>query len=489
MTGDALRRHLRHHGATYMKANHAANQRAHATQVGPDWWAQVGQRGRQALRLHIVSCERSDDPTKLTHNVTGFVGVPRYPRNEEERVFAAQTLMHHTPAPRAAPYAITAWDVVPSSHGVMVVQHAPIATITDKEILPGTLKVTKPAPVTPEITDPPATLRKQWVTEYVRNRYLQYESREELTTRLGDAACNAMALTAGGAVDLSSDETWIRLTEDVGVEAHLRGHPLHKLSNMHPDVRMKTRFGDKDVCKRAIGPLKGVKLPPWWVVKYGEKEHMRKLYKNGDLLVSSASSFDKQEYNQAVRDKELKFSFKGAYFDRESRVFTRNSDPNCPQYKFATMYDAVRMLDLNGPGELNRCYANIDLTSLSDFRLYCVSSVLAPELFSDFDKYDACVMFDWRRFVPRLLRAMRYHMPQTIPCVGMVWYQDPLGAYGTSTFDFASRDFPTHMAKHFGYAYQKEVRIAWVPKPHSDRLCSLEVTVGPMEGYACLIEL
>ena len=86
------------------------------------------------------------------------------------------------------------------------------------------------------------------------------------------------------------------------------------------------------------------------------------------------------------------------------------------------------------------------------------------------------------RFQQRLISAFLARFPDWVPMHGKVTYYDPYR-------DYTKFKVP-EMAKHFGYAYQKEVRIALRPrhKP-SNTLEPLFLSVGPMTDYADLVSL
>ena len=427
-----------------------------------------------------------DDKGAPTHNVTGVVGIPRRPANDDERQVAAGVLMRQVPATPGSNYAMDSWDIVQGSYGVVVEQHEPISVLTDKEIID--LKVSTPAPPTSSLTEVPTAQHNQWEKEYLSNRYLRCEDRTELTRRLDDVVWNSLRLTKAGELDLSNDIVWHRLSMHIALEAHLRGYPLDNMANRPLDAGFKQRFSEGEVCRGAAEVLGEKRLPRGFVVKYGKREYMRELYEEGRLQVGSASYFDKIQHNEAIRDQERKFQFKGVYFDRDTGEMRSGAiEPSDERYKFATMYGVADALPAEQCGKLKR-FRTLDIEFRRDFRLFCVSSVLLPELFSDFEA-DACVIFNWRMFVPRLVNAMRFHMPNAAFAEKRVLYQDPIGAYGTSVFDFSAQEAPIPIIKHFGYAYQRELRMTWIPTEQVAHLDPVIVTAGSLKGFGTLLEL
>ncbi|WP_059286944.1 hypothetical protein [Aquitalea magnusonii] len=85
-------------------------------------------------------------------------------------------------------------------------------------------------------------------------------------------------------------------------------------------------------------------------------------------------------------------------------------------------------------------------------------------------------------FKQRLISSFLARFPDWIPMEGKVTYYDPYR-------DYTKFRIP-EMAKHFGYAYQKEVRVAFKPRSRvSTNLEPLFLSVGPMNDYADLISI
>ena len=235
------------------------------------------------------------------------------------------------------------------------------------------------------------------------------------------------------------------------------------------------------------------------MVKYGKREHMRALIEHGRLRIAAASEYDRPSYNEAVRDKEREFEFQGIGRDVRTGEFVTSSSVKAgrmpedwfhqERYEFANMFNARSRFFVNGGVVLKQENAiTIKLSMRTDYRLFCMSKVLHPSLFSDFDA-DACVIVDIRHLLPRLCRSMTYSMPRAHMSCGDVDYQDSLGAYASEAIDILREDFPTQMVKAFRYAYQKEFRVVWTPRRFEAALEPVEMEIGSLKGFASLLEL
>ena len=462
--------------------------------VRQDWSQLAGRPGNIAVEMRLVVCE-TGDIYKPTHNAVVTVGVPNQPINDAEwkhllSLFAAKQELSN-----AVQVAITSWKTVNGAHGVDVQRYDPIVTLTDEHLV-GDIVVQHPAPAVadPHDIDESGELTKKWYVEYRNNPYLAFETREQLIERLDALANNMLVLTDEGLVDLTRDAHWYELHAHVICESIRRGMPFTKKFNRPIEVPHYSRFNEKEICIKAAKALRDKTLPPWFIVKYGKREHLRDFINYGLVRVASASYYDNAEHNAAIRDKEREFEFRGISQHRRTRkIVHRNEhlDPSVEsQYDFVPSYHINSKADVD---ERKRLKKGDDVTfkfeMYSNYRLYCASSILDPSLVADFDA-DACVIVDHRRLLPRLIRAMRYWMPNSSIWYGNVCYQDSLGAYKNSASTIPhGGDFPTHRSKPFKYAYQKEWRVTWIPKPSEEHLQPALLELGSLKGFASLIDL
>jgi hypothetical protein len=117
-----------------------------------------------------------------------------------------------------------------------------------------------------------------------------------------------------------------------------------------------------------------------------------------------------------------------------------------------------------------------------DYYVFSLCESIHYRMPTDFDADAAIIIRDPIRFKQRLISAFLARYPDWVPMEGRVTYYDPYR-------DYAKFRVP-EMAKHFGYAYQKEVRIAFRSrKKVFTPLEPLFLSVGPMTEFADLVSV
>ena len=440
--------------------------------VRADWKTEVGEVCDHAIRLSMVGESVSGD---RGWTLEGIVDVPSLPANEAEWSHVGDILLRegarmsddHLSVVAGRRWARTSWDQVPGGHGTVVEKFEPTLVITDDEIID--LKITQPPELSADAEERMSKMfERAWETssrEYPANPYLRFESRRQLSHRWASVGRNIMVVDHRGLQTASDAGMWFQLQTDILIETQWRGYPFSQESNLDwaAGSGVPQRHWDDALIERAASVLKGEKVPKGFVVKYGKAEHMRTMYEHGLVRIGSARRF-KEAHSQAIQDDELKFEHRGVMVNGSFMVMSR----------FSEMFPTKRIEQ----------YATLTLKSTADYWLYCVSRSLLPELFSDFDEADACVLFNWRQFCPRLMRAVRGKASTMRPRVVDVDYRDPLGVVGGTGIPAPVSDI-----KDFEYAYQNERRVVWKPSAMRRALAPLDVEVGPMREYATLIEL
>lgn len=398
----------------------------------------------------------------------------------------ALTLVRHSQIPlERYKVAVLSWSVRrDNTYSVLVKRCFQLPTITDNEII-GDIKTTTPADFVDDFPTPEIAEKKYgiWSKEYRANRYLRFESRSELNQRYQDILTNLLVLHESGRVDLSASEIWHSLFQHTFDELCLRDEYPHP-GNLDPSVKVVRPFDDEEICKRATLAVAETTVDNDILVKYGRPDDMENLYKHGLVWINPASSYDNPEYNQAIRDKERKLTFKGGFVMKEhpKRFVTKDFPSNYLQD--ISELDFVRMFD--APILTENAVANFDVEMKTDYWSYCMSGKLLPRLFSDFDK-TACVLIKREPFIERLRAKIKEKKPETSFCAGFIDYQDPLGAYAKRRINISS--IPVYMTKWFRYAYQEEFRLVWIPHPFQENLNPMELEIGSLEDIAKLLIL
>lgn len=172
-----------------------------------------------------------------------------------------------------------------------------------------------------------------------------------------------------------------------------------------------------------------------FLFKYGESNRLVPAYSTGIIRINPASSYSDPSLNKAIGDRELEFNFQYPPSEFRMEVFDRHTGKS---------KGTIEPID----GRLTKSWK-------SDFYVYCASYTFNPRLFLDFN-YDACLIIDNpRRFLDELTAEFEKQIPGFVGIDALVKYCDPLN----TPMKGVSIDF----CKHFRYAYQKEVRISWIP--------------------------
>ena len=115
-----------------------------------------------------------------------------------------------------------------------------------------------------------------------------------------------------------------------------------------------------------------------------------------------------------------------------------------------------------------------------DYFLFSLCQHVHYRMPTDFEADSAIVIRDPELFKQRLISTFLAKFPDWTPMEGNVTYYDPYR-------DYTKFRVP-EMAKHFGYAYQKETRIVFrAPKRLSKPLEPVNLNIGSMRDYADLV--
>ena len=122
----------------------------------------------------------------------------------------------------------------------------------------------------------------------------------------------------------------------------------------------------------------------------------------------------------------------------------------------------------------------------TDYWMFCMADILDQRLFADFEA-DSCLIIKRKPFVERVSRMATRKLPNVQGICGRVRYIDPLGAWPADTPVMPS--IPVHMTKVFRYAYQREVRFAFLPKIFQENLEPILLRIGPISDIAEFVPL
>ena len=115
-----------------------------------------------------------------------------------------------------------------------------------------------------------------------------------------------------------------------------------------------------------------------------------------------------------------------------------------------------------------------------DYYMFSLCDHIYYRLPTDFDADAALIIRDPVHFSQRVISAFLAKWPEWEPIYGPIAYFDPYRDYNKVRVP--------EMSKHFGYAYQREIRIAFRAKQSTvTGLQPEHITVGSMTDYADLV--
>ena len=465
------------------------------------------------LGVHLkVGISYSDRPGPPHVVAEGIVGVPRPPEDDMERNMLAWKLAKLVETPDIAIFAFMGliwWRVIRGGPFEVKLIKSEILRELDENEISNSVSFSGPGPMNEPVFQARFPESDDWEHEYRANRYLRFESRAGLHRRYQDILTNITILNDTGQVDLTAEKHWHELFKHVIVEMFLRGEPPVP-HNFDPTIERAVLFPDKELCEQAVDAIKKVKISGPILIKYGKAEHMRAFYERGDVYMPPVSAYGDPEHNQAVHDQELTFSHYAVVANNDGYLKSTNvcANPDVLQRS------DHRVLPLFHAPDAERDEVTGLETAGPDAWVYCISLLLTPRLFSDFNA-DACVVLSRDKFKDRICDALRPVAGTKLFAHGYVHYADPFGAYqepmqspqvhlcygarkeddeqGLSPFGPGAqliRPPIVHFQKIFRFAYQSEYRFVSYPPQYTKKLnAPIEFTLGPLSDIGELIIL
>lgn len=295
---------------------------------------------------------------------------------------------------------------------------------------------------------------EMWREEYRSRPYLQHLSDAKLNCRHDDVAANYVGLASDGRIGV--------LPPDAGGDywGRLYTHVLEEMGNrgMRPDhTRVEDSHLPEGADQVAAARLREVEVPDEpYLVKYGQTRHLRPLLDNGKLRIAPATDFADPSLNPAKQDEEL-----------------RINTVALPDELEITLPDGSALQPVGN--------VNITWSASTNYYVWCLSSVLNPRLFRQFE-YNACLLIpDPHAFLERVTEGLSGELPTYSVLAAPVIYIDPMNP---------PEDEPNvYFSKSFRYAYQKEVRVVAVPPEDREDLDPVHLELGRLQERAELIEV
>lgn len=301
-----------------------------------------------------------------------------------------------------------------------------------------------------------------WRHDYLANPYLLGAPEERVASRFKDIFINQTELGNNakiGMLPLDAGDAFMQkfthMLEEYG--ARTGNPPEDVIEQARKPIRRYFEKGDP-IAVRMFDGYQKPEAP--FLVKYGRREFLEPMLMEGRIRICPASYYNNDGLGDAIRDDEL----------------TRNFF--IPTFR--ERLQGIHFVDVQG----HRIdYGNDDLALpvvMPDYFLLSLCDHIYYRMPTDFDADAALIIRDPTRFMQRVISSFLANWPDWEPLHGPVTYYDPYRDY--------TKVKTPEMSKHFGYSYQREVRIAFRAKrrPHA-ALKPEFLTIGPMGDYAELV--
>lgn len=305
-------------------------------------------------------------------------------------------------------------------------------------------------------------LHEKWRHTYLSHPYLIGSPQDRVAERFQNIFINSMELNSQGKISpipiSETDEhmqAFTHMLEEYGLRC---GQPPESVNIAARAPIFKYFEHGTPIGIKLFESYKTPQSPI--LVKYGKRKFLEPMFQKGDLRLANASFYNDSQLLNAVRDNET------------SRTFF------IPTYK--ERLAGVTHCEFQGK---RIEYDDDDIVLplvFGDYYLFSLCEHIHYRMPTDFEADSAIVIRDPIRFKQRLISTFLAYFSDWEPLEGKVIYYDPYR-------DYSKFKIP-EMAKHFGYAYQKEVRVAFRPRFRlTTPLKPLHLSIGPMSEYADLL--
>lgn len=302
--------------------------------------------------------------------------------------------------------------------------------------------------------------------QYRTQRYMEHLSAVELEQRFKDVLLNQLVLTEENKIGLNpmnqEGKYWIRIFTHLCEEFKIRYGPFPAgfKNGFLKDMRIPSP--SMDAATKACNAINNKKLNSKNLLfKYGESRYLEQTLKNGIIRISPATSFNSVSLNSAIHDDELEFVI----------------NPNTSKIKFEAFDNKTG----KSKGKMNIKHAQITHKSATDYYVYCMSSIFVPRLFLDFGA-DACLIIkNPEKFTNKLLKTFEKQYSNWFGILKKVTYLDPIR--------LSSHKVDIFSIKHFRYAYQKEIRLIWLPSSKPKKLYPKFIKLGNLSDICEIINI
>jgi hypothetical protein len=304
-----------------------------------------------------------------------------------------------------------------------------------------------------------------WRHTYLAHPYLLGAQDERVAERFKSIFMNLMELSPQGQlspVPIEVTDEYMQVFTHMREEYETR-HDGHPPDEVISEARLPLVKYFENGTPIGIRMFEGYKAPNTPIlVKYGKKQFLEPMIEHGELRLANAGLYNDSGFLDSVRDHET------------SRTFFIPT--------FRERLAGETHLELNGH---RQPFDDDDIVLpliFDDYYLFSLCEHIHYRMPTDFEADAAIIIRNPNLFKQRLISTFLARLPGWKPMAGNVIYYDPYR-------DYSKFNVP-EMAKHFGYAYQKEARIVLrPPQKLSVPLEPLYLTIGSMKDYADLVAI
>lgn len=300
-----------------------------------------------------------------------------------------------------------------------------------------------------------------WRKDYLSFPYLIGAPDDRIAQRFRDVFINTTDLNPDAKlvplpVDTADSfmQKFTHLNEEYGARG---GLPIDVVSEARKPTVAYFENGDPIAVKIFAGYTP--QISPF-VVKYGRREFLEPMLHSGRLRICPATYYNDSTHNAAIKDDEIHRTF---YIPT-----------------FRERLQGIHHLDFQG----HRIqYGEDDIVLpvvAQDYFLYSLCDHIYYRMPTDFGANAALIIRAPDIFAQRLISSFLARWPDWEPEYGPVTYYDPYRDYAKMRVH--------EMSKHFGYAYQREVRIVLRAKRQPWAALQPEfLDIGAMTDFADLV--
>jgi len=303
-----------------------------------------------------------------------------------------------------------------------------------------------------------------WEYNYYKFPYLIGSRSERIASRFRDVFVNLSELDFNGKIGVrpgfTEDDSLTQKFTHLLQEWNLRGGvPTDVVAEARKPIVKYFENGEPI----AVKLFEGFKPPSSpFLVKYSKRAFLEPMLTKGVVRICPASFYDDDKHIASVRDNEThRYFFIPTFQERllgKTSIHFQNHE-----IKFG--YDDIEIPVV-----------------VPDYFMYSLCDRIYYRLPTDFDADAALIIKNPTLFCQRIISAFLSIHAEWRPLVGGITYYDPY-------MDYKKVREP-EMAKHFGYSYQREYRLAFRSKfPTKSNLVPQTIKIGPMTDYAELISL